>query len=73
MEKSQKKIKNCWICKTLKGGDNMKRILNIINCGLGGFLVGKFANQLNTPEGIALFIAGVTLMTVSICLLSQNE
>lgn len=51
----------------------MRRILNIINCGLGGFLVGKFANQLNTPEGIALFIAGVTLMTVSISLLSKSE
>lgn len=50
----------------------MSKIINIINCGLGGFLVAKFANELNTPQGIVFFISGATLLAISSYLLIKE-
>lgn len=35
-------------------------------CGIGGILIGLFANRLNTMLGVGLFALGIALLVFSI-------
>ena len=51
----------------------MKRykLLYGLLCGIGGILIGAFANQLNTVPGCILFVLGLILIIFSSIRLSK--
>ena len=51
----------------------MKKTIAAICCAAGSFLIGFFANQLNTPLGAICFTLGVSMLTASVILLSKPE
>ena len=53
--------------KKLKKG----KILYGVLCGIGGVLIGLFANKLDTMYGGALFAVGVCLLVFSIMKLNK--
>ena len=44
---------------------NKENIIYSILCGVGGVLVGLFANSLNTIVGVALFALGIVIFVFS--------
>lgn len=42
-----------------------KKIIYIIICGIGGILIGFFANKLNSFLGILLFTLGIFMLVIS--------
>lgn len=55
--------------------DKVKKgtLLYGILCGVGGVMVGAFANRLNTSWGAGLFAVGVCLSVFSIMKLNKGE
>ena len=51
----------------------MKKYLSCIGSGIGGGMIGLFANQLDTPIGIVCFTVGVILLVVGITISSKNK
>lgn len=51
---------------------NMKKIVKIAGCAIGGAMIGFFANQLSTVWGAGLFALGVVLLVFSIASLSKQ-
>lgn len=51
----------------------MKKYISCIGSGIGGGMIGLFANKLNTPIGAVCFAVGVILLVAGITLSSKNE
>lgn len=49
----------------------MKKALQMIACGLGGAMIGFFANRLDTMLGATLFTLGILLLVGSIALTAK--
>ncbi len=50
----------------------MKKAIRFASCTIGGFLIGFFANSLNTIPGAILFTLGV-LLIVFVPIFFQNK
>lgn len=50
----------------------MRKTLYVICCAGGSFLIGFFANKLDTVYGCVLFALGVALLTGSIVRISKE-
>ncbi len=51
----------------------MKKYLSCIGSGIGGGMIGMFANKLNTPIGAVCFTVGVILLVAGITISSKNK
>ncbi len=51
----------------------MKKYLSCIISGIGGGMVGLFANKLNTPIGAVCFTIGVILLVAGVTISSGNK
>ena len=52
---------------------NLKMLISVCLCMIGGVLVGIFANQLKTTLGLSLFIAGIVLLVIACLLISKFD
>ena len=50
---------------------NIKRVLSVTGCAVGGVLIGFFANKLNSVFGIIAFALGIFL--ISLCAYSASD
>ena len=59
---------------TIKGGQSMQRenVIYGVLCGIGGGMIGLFANRLNTIWGAALFTLGICILVFSIIKLDKK-
>ena len=49
---------------------NIKKVLSVTGCAVGGVLIGFFANKLDTVWGIIAFALGIFL--ISLCAYSAS-
>ncbi|MBR5240167.1 MAG: hypothetical protein IKW04_06305 [Clostridia bacterium] len=51
----------------------MNKTLRILLLAVGGVLIGAFANQLGTANGVAMFTLGILLAVSSMITVTQKE